>query len=119
MMLNPALFVPAQTSFSSGTSVLTRPMNAYFSPWNHWMSFVRWLVSRCLNITGFPSARTFPLMITDVHASAGTIHAKSIKRLAVNLFIIKSLLYIPVLLRLHRKLFNLMIVKHLCARLRV
>ena len=77
MMLNPALFVPAQTCLSKGSSVLTRPMNAYFSPWNHRMSFVSWLVSRCFIITGLPSALTFPLTITDVHANAGTAANKN------------------------------------------
>ena len=94
MMLNPALFVPAQISLSSGTSVLTRPMNAYFSPWNHRMSFVLWLVSRCFIITGLPSALTFPLTITDVQQNAGIEYARANNR-TKNFFIINYLPSFP------------------------
>ena len=89
-MLNPALLVPAHTSLLNGSPVLTSPMKLYFSPWNHWMSFPLQLESRCFIITGFPSARTFPLMMTDVQQNAGTMENRSRIAVALNFLILNT-----------------------------
>ena len=69
IMQKPAELTPDHTS-PPCDGEFTRPMNEYMLPWNHSILLFSSPVSRCLSITGRPSARTPPEMITEVQQKA-------------------------------------------------